>query len=222
MADLEAALGHRFSNPELLHNALVHRSHEIEGDRSNERLEFLGDAVLSLVVAHHLFDDWEMSEGEMAKVRAAVVNEASLARVAAHLGVGDALLLGKGEDASGGRSKASILSDAMEALLGAVYLDAGLGAATQVIMSLWRPLVAERATAPGLRDYKTRLQEVLARQGVVPEYDVVGTGPDHARRFVATVRASDRELGEGLGTSKKRAEQAAARAALAELAGDDA
>lgn len=225
MADptaLEASLGHRFHDPLLLHRALVHRSYsaEVEVEESNERLEFLGDAVLGLVVADVLHDRWDLPEGQMAKVRAAVVNESSLAAVAAEIGLGDEVLLGRGEEATGGRAKRSILADAMEAVLGAVYLDAGLDAVSAVILEHWGDLITERAAAPGRRDYKTRLQEVLAVRGLVPSYEVEGSGPDHARVFEATVRADGGIIGRGSGTSKKRAEQQAAEEALTAI--DDA
>lgn len=229
MADhrVAAALGYAFVDDGLLSVALTHRSFESEfpDEPSNERLEFLGDAVLGLVIADVLYTDWDLAEGEMAKVRAAVVNEATLAGVARRLGLGAALRLGKGEEASGGRDKPSILADAMEAVLGAVYLDGGFEAARAVILADWQALVAERAAAPGRRDYKTRLQEVLAREGAVPQYRVEGFGPDHARTFAATVAVEGRELGSGQGSSKKRAQQEAARIALEALrrgAGGDA
>ncbi|HSG78156.1 MAG TPA: ribonuclease III [Acidimicrobiia bacterium] len=219
---LEASLGHRFTDPLLLHRALVHRSYsaEVEGEEPNERLEFLGDAVLGLIVADALYDGWNLPEGQMAKVRAAVVNETSLAAVATAIGLGSELLLGRGEEATGGRTKPSILADAMEAVLGAVYLDAGLDAALRVVLEHWGDLITERAAAPGRRDYKTRLQEILATRGLVPSYEVEGSGPDHARLFEATVRADGDVIGRGSGTSKKRAEQEAAEEALAAL--DDA
>ena len=214
-----AALGHPFADPGLLARALTHRSLTAEepGEPSNERLEFLGDAVLGLVIADELYSSWGLSEGEMAKVRAAVVNEASLAAVAHRIGLGAAIRLGRGEESTGGREKPSILADAMEAVLGAVYLDGGLEAARRVILADWRPLVAERAASPGRRDYKTRLQEILARRGVVPGYEVEAAGPDHARTFRAEVYADGEHLGAGEGSSKTRAQQEAARRALEAL-----
>jgi ribonuclease-3 len=226
-APLEAALGHTFSDPSLLRTALTHRSYLYEteagsGDESNERLEYLGDAVLELVVSEHLYRRFDLPEGSMTQTRASVVDEASLTEVAQELGLGDHLVLGSGEEASGGREKPSILSDAMEAVIGAVYLDGGLAAARSLVASRWERLLAERAAAPGVLDSKTRLQEVLAADGRVPAYEVVGEGPDHQRRFTATVTVGDAVLGTGEGTSKKRAEQAAARAALDGLPAGDA
>lgn len=219
MPDLESALGHVFDDRSLLRLALTHRSLEAEdpAEVSNERLEFLGDAVLGLVIADVLHESWDLPEGSMAKVRAAVVDEAALAIVARRIGLGEHLRLGKGEEASGGYDKASILSDALEAVLGAVYLDGGFEAVRSVIRTHWLPMVAERAESPGERDYKTRLQEVLAQHTSVPEYSVTGRGPDHEREFTARVFVDGIELGSGSGGSKKRAEQAAARMALEAL-----
>jgi len=212
---LERSLGHTFTDRGLLHRSLVHRSAELEGEgASNERLEFLGDAVLSIIVAHEMYVDGALNEGDMAKVRAAVVSEASLASVARDIGLGEHLVLGRGEHATGGRDKDSILSDAMEAVIGALFLDGGLPAARAFIVDQWSEQIAERAAAPGGRDFKTRLQEVLARTGDVPEYTTEGSGPDHERSFAAAVSVGERVLGRGAGTSKKRAEQQAAQAAL--------
>jgi ribonuclease-3 len=222
-AGLERALGYTFSDRALLLQALVHRSAELEGEGvSNERLEFLGDAVLSVVVAHEMYLGGGLNEGEMAKVRAAVVSEGALAAVARRIGLGSHLVLGRGEEATGGREKSSILADAMEAVIGAMFLDGGFDAARRFVSEEWRDHIVERSAAPGGRDFKTRLQEVLARDGLRPDYDTEGSGPDHERMFTATVSVDGRELGTGAGTSKKRAEQEAARAALALLGGGDA
>jgi ribonuclease III len=221
--NLASALGHAFDQKELLAEALTHRSVSADdaAEISNERLEFLGDAVLGLVVAAELHDRWALSEGDMSMVRAAVVNEATLARIATSLGVGPALRLGKGEDASGGRAKSQILADALEALIGAVFLDAGYKKARRIVLKHWSEVITETADTPGERDYKTRLQEVVARSGLAPEYAVVGTGPDHERAFRATVVIDGKVAGVGDGTSKKRAQQMAARRAL-EALGEDA
>jgi ribonuclease-3 len=210
-------LGHAFARPELLDEALTHRSWcaEHPGSVPNERLEFLGDAVLGLLVADHLFQlQSAMPEGDLAMARAAVVSTEALAEVATELELGDALRLGKGEDATGGRSKRSILADAMEAVIGAVYVDAGLTAARALVIPLLADRLAGAAAEPGEADHKTRLQEASARRfGQVPRYDVQGEGPDHDRRFTAVVRIDGRERGRGKGRSKKVAEQAAARQA---------
>ena len=190
------------------------------GEGSNERLEFLGDAVLGLVVTDHVFRTYpDLPEGELAKVRASVVNAAVLADVAAELDLGSWLLLGKGEDASGGREKPSILADAMEALIGAIYLDGGWEAASELVLRLLGDRIAEAASGPGGQDYKTRLQELAARAyDQLPRYHVEDEGPDHAKHFFATVYVGGQQRGTGEGRSKKQAEQAAARAAWEQLA----
>lgn len=214
---LAERLGRRFVDPELMLRALAHRSWcaETEGAVSNERLEFLGDAVLGLVVTDHLFRAYpDLPEGELAKVRSSLVNSEALAEVAGSLDVGAALLLGKGEGASGGREKPSILADAMEALIGAVYLDGGWEAAAQLVLGLLAERIEEAAAGPGGQDYKTRLQELAARRfDQLPRYEVDDEGPDHAKRFFARVYLAGKLAGRGEGRSKKQAEQAAARMA---------
>jgi ribonuclease-3 len=214
---LAERLGRRFLDPDLLLRALAHRSWcaETEGAASNERLEFLGDAVLGLVVTDHLFRAYpDLPEGELAKVRSSLVNSEALAEVAGNLDVGDALLLGKGEGASGGREKPSILADAMEAVIGAVYLDGGWEAAAQLVLGLLAERIEEAAAGPGGQDYKTRLQELAARRfEQLPRYEVDDEGPDHAKRFFARVYLTGKLAGRGEGRSKKQAEQAAARMA---------
>jgi ribonuclease-3 len=221
LTDLAERLGHDFREPGLLGRAMAHRSWcaETPGHPSNERLEFLGDAVLGLVVTDHVFRSYpDLPEGELAKVRASVVSAAALADVAAELELGEALLLGKGEDASGGREKPSILADALEAVIGAVYLDAGWEAAAELVLGLLGGRIAAAAAGPGGQDYKTRLQELSARCfEEVPSYLVVDEGPDHAKRFFATVVLGGRTRGRGEGRSKKQAEQAAARRAWEHL-----
>lgn len=206
----------------MLAQALAHRSWcaETAGEASNERLEFLGDSVLGLVVTDHLFRTYpDLPEGELAKVRASVVNSAALAEVASELNIGAALRLGKGEDASGGRLKPSILADATEAVIGAVYLDGGWAAASELVMGLLGERIAEAAAGPGGQDFKTRLQELAARSfDQLPRYAVRDEGPDHAKLFYATVSIADQLRGRGEGRSKKQAEQAAAREAWEGLA----
>jgi ribonuclease-3 len=171
--------------------------------------------VLGLVVAEHCYLVYpEMPEGALAKVRAAVVNTAVLAEVASELDLGAALLLGRGEDVSGGRNKPSILANAVEAVIGAVYLDGGWDVASRVVLDILDDRIEQAAAGPGSEDYKTRLQEVVLRRiGELPRYEVEGTGPDHARRYRATVSVAGAERGVGEGRSKKDAEQAAARLA---------
>ncbi len=221
MTELAARLGHTFDEPALLVEALTHRSWcaEHPGIASNERLEFLGDAVLGLVIADHLFGvESAMPEGDLAMARAAVVSTEALAQVATGLGLGRYLRLGKGEDATGGRAKRSILADAMEAVIGAVYLDGGLDGARRLLLPLVADRLAGAVAGPGETDHKTRLQEASARRyGQVPRYEVSGSGPDHDRRFAAVVRIGGAQRGHGVGKSKKEAEQAAAREAWRSL-----
>lgn len=221
LLELMARLGRSFEDPALLTQAMAHRSWcaESRGLPSNERLEFLGDAVLGLVVADHCFRRYPAStEGDMAQVRAAVVNTNVLADVAGELGLGSALRLGRGEEASGGREKPSILADSFEAVIGAIYLDGGWAAAQKFVLEMLSTRVVEAAAGPGASDYKTRLQElVVRRHGQAPRYEVVGSGPDHDRRFTANVFVAGELAGEGAGRSKKDAEQAAARVAWAGL-----
>lgn len=198
-------------------HALTHRSWcaEHPGDESNERLEFLGDAVLGVVVTDHLFSAFpDLPEGQLAKARAAVVSSTTLAEVGRELGVGLDLRLGKGEDASGGREKASILADAVEAVLGAMYLDGGVEPVRRLVLEQLSERIDQAAERPGDKDYKTRLQEVAAHDGLTPPvYALTESGPDHHKRFHATVAVGGERLGAGTGTSKKEAEQKAARAA---------
>lgn len=223
---LEHRLGHDFVDPTLLRRAMCHRSWVAEnsGDVSNERLEFLGDAVLGWVVADVVFRRFtDLAEGALTDLRKSVVNASALAEVAAELHVGEHILLGKGEDAAGGREKISILSDAMEAVLGAVYLDGGWQVAFDLIERLFLPRLEEAVATLDRLDYKSALQEILARSGrPSPDYKVRSTGPDHDKVFFATVLVAKQQLGTGEGRSKKAAEQAAAAAAFAVLTdGDD-
>lgn len=221
-AALGDALGVTFADPAALEHALMHRSFVAEHPEhsSNERLEFLGDAVLGLVVTQFVYREYpDLAEGELAKVRAAVVNAETLAEVAADIGVGPALLLGRGEDTSGGREKPSILSDAMEAILGAVYLDSGWDVVRDCILGLLRARIEDAASGPGGRDFKTRLQEAAARHfDQMPRYTVRHDGPDHARQFFAEVKIDGAVRGRGEGRSKKQAEQVAAHEAWEWLA----
>ncbi len=186
---------------------------------SNERLEFLGDSVLGLVVTNHIYRRYpDLPEGQLAKLRASVVNTGSLARLAREIGLGPTLRLGKGEDQSGGRDKESILADSLEAILGAVYVDAGWDAAARVILDRMSAVIVEAAEEPGGRDFKTQLQELTARLALgTPIYEISGSGPDHDKRFTAITIVDGIPRGRGAGTSKKRAEQVAARSAYAAM-----
>jgi ribonuclease-3 len=215
--ELAQRLGVEFDNYTLLRQAMMHRSWCAENGavESNERLEFLGDAVLGLVVTSHLYRTYPAyPEGELAKIRAAVVSTSSLAEVAQEIGIGAHLLLGKGEDQSGGREKRSILADAVEAVIGAVYLVGGWQSAEPLIMRLVGDRLALAAEGPGGHDFKTRLQEYAAHTfDHVPRYEIADHGPDHEKRFVATVVIDGVARGTGEGPSKKEAEQAAAAVA---------
>jgi len=208
MKQLEERLGYLFHDRSLLENALTHSSYANEnkqkGEASNERLEFLGDSVLGMVVADHLFRSHpDMPEGELTRTRAALVCEESLVEVARKLELGQYLKLGRGEDAGGGRKRPSIQADAVEAVIAAVYLDGGIGSARK------------------FRDYKTALQELVQREsGQVLSYRLTGeSGPDHAKVFRVEVDLNGTPAGKGEGRSKKEAEQSAAKAAIAHLTG---
>ncbi|MEV7806227.1 ribonuclease III [Microbispora sp. NPDC088329] len=201
----------------ILERALTHRSYAYEngGLPTNERLEFLGDSVLGLVVTDTLFRNHpDLPEGQLAKLRAAVVNMRALADVARTLDLGKYLRLGRGEEGTGGRDKSSILADTLEALIGTVYVDKGLDEAFRVVHLLFDPLITRSASLGAGLDWKTSLQELTAAEMLgVPEYHVDESGPDHAKSFSAIVRVGGKEYGKGAGRSKKEAEQQAAEAA---------
>ncbi|MDF5753321.1 ribonuclease III [Spongiactinospora sp. TRM90649] len=201
----------------VLERALTHRSYAYEngGLPTNERLEFLGDSVLGLVVTDTLYRNHpDLPEGQLAKLRAAVVNMRALADVARDLKLGRFLRLGRGEEGTGGRDKSSILADTLEALIGTVYVDKGLDEAFRVVHRLFDPLIARSASLGAGLDWKTSLQELTASEALgVPEYHVEESGPDHAKSFTAVVRVGGEEYGFGSGRSKKEAEQQAAEAA---------
>jgi ribonuclease-3 len=205
----------------ILERALTHRSYAYEngGIPTNERLEFLGDSVLGLVVTDSLFRQHpDLPEGQLAKLRAAVVNSRALAGVGRDLGIGAHLRLGRGEETTGGRDKASILADTVEAVIGAVYIDRGLEVATDLVHRLFDPLIEQAAAMGAGLDWKTSLQEICADLGVgVPEYLIEDSGPDHQKSFVARVRLGEEIFGAGSGASKKEAEQHAAQAAYEAL-----
>jgi ribonuclease-3 len=225
VAALIERLAYNFSDPALLECALTHRSwcSEHAGVVSNERLEFLGDAVLGLVVAHHVYENYpELAEGRLTDLRKAAVSEIALAEEALDMGVGAALMLGKGESSGGGRRKSSLLADALEAIIGAIYLDGGWPAADAFVSTLVTARLASAAPLLGQHDAKTRLQEFAAhRYSNPPLYSVTSEGPDHAREFTAEVELGGSLVGRGVGASKKRAQQAAAAAALMALLAQD-
>jgi ribonuclease III len=213
-------------SPVLLGRALTHRSFAYEhgGLPTNERLEFLGDAVLGLVVTDALFREYpDLPEGHLAKLRAAVVNMRALADVARGLHLGDYVRLGRGEEGTGGRDKASILADTLEAVIGAVYIERGLEAADVLVHRLFDPVIARSARLGAGLDWKTSLQELTAASVLgVPEYHVDESGPDHQKSFQALVRVGGRVYGSGTGRSKKEAEQHAAEAAWSAISNGEA
>ena len=221
MNSLEEKLGYRFRDKTLLRRALYHSSyaneHREAGIESNERLEFLGDAVLGMVTADDLFHKHpHMPEGDLTRIRAALVREESLFEAAQQLDLGSYLLLGHGEELGGGRQRPSILADATEAVFAAVYLDGGMEEARRIIRRVVLDREQEEVVEERRRDYKTELQELVQRQsGSVLRYEMTGSsGPEHAKIFQAQVLLNGQPLGSGSGRSKKEAEQSAARAAL--------
>ncbi|MEU6607405.1 ribonuclease III [Streptomyces shenzhenensis] len=213
---LEGRLGYKLESA-LLVRALTHRSYAYEngGLPTNERLEFLGDSVLGLVVTDTLYRIHpDLPEGQLAKLRAAVVNSRALAEVGRGLELGSFIRLGRGEEGTGGRDKASILADTLEAVIGAVYLDQGLDAASELVHRLFDPLIEKSSNLGAGLDWKTSLQELTAMEGLgVPEYLVTETGPDHEKTFTAAARVGGVSYGTGTGRSKKEAEQQAAESA---------
>jgi ribonuclease-3 len=208
-------------DPELLERALTHRSYAYEhgGLPTNERLEFLGDAVLGVIVTETLYRRHpDLSEGRLAKLRAAVVNARALAGVGRAIGLGRHIKLGRGEEATGGRDKASIVSDTVEAVIGAVHLSGGIETASMLVHRLFDPLIEQASALGAGLDWKTSLQELAAERGLgVPDYVIADAGPDHMKTFTAQVKVGERLYGNGVGRSKKEAEQAAAETAYGEI-----
>lgn len=206
---------------DMLRLSVTHRSYAYENGNlpTNERLEFLGDSVLGLVVTDAIYlKHPDLPESELAKLRAGVVNARALAATARTLGLGEFLLLGRGEETSGGREKLSILADALEAVIGAVYLSCGIEASNAFVHRMLDSVIEEAATIGAGLDWKTSLQELVSAKGLgSPEYVIEDSGPDHDKHFTARVRIVDRLLGFGEGRSKKEAEQQAAAGAFAEL-----
>jgi ribonuclease-3 len=226
LGELEATLGYRFTDIALLDNALTHRSFINEnvglGLKDNERLEFLGDAVLELTVSDMLMLKFpDHAEGELSKLRASVVNEQPLAELARRFRIGEFLLLGRGEETSLGRMKPSLLANAFESIVAAMYLDAGFDRTAAFVGRLFEPLIEEGAKSARYRDYKTAAQEVCQmRFHEIPRYTVLSeTGPDHDKRFEIGLVLGERVIATGKGRNKKEAEQRAAQAALEEFHG---
>ncbi len=219
LADIEERIAHRFSNPELLERALTHKSYANENRVAahNERLEFLGDSVLGLVVSEYLMNTCpDSTEGDLSRLRAAIVSEPALAVVAREIGLGGFLLLGRGEDQTGGRNKDSLLANCLEALIASVYLDAGIEAVESFVLRFFGTIIQKSCEARGAQDYKTELQELCQdRIKLLPEYRVVSeSGPDHQKQFAVELLLKGEVYGRGVGKSKKEAEQKAAKEAL--------
>ena len=224
LESLALSLGYIFNDISLLDHALMHSSfvHENAGceQGSNERLEFLGDAVLELCVSHLLFSSFpDSDEGAMSKARSSLVNESRLASVARGLSLGKFLLLGRGEEIQNGRDKPSILADAVEAIFAAIYLDGGLEAARTVVLSMLEPKLGQAMQRASRKDYKTRIQEKIQEYlHVTPRYQLLeATGPDHEKNFRVALTVKGREIAQGAGKSKKEAEQKAAKEGLTQI-----
>ena len=217
---LQDRIKFKFSDIKLLNKALTHRSYANENSETlkhNERLEFLGDSVLDILVSDYLVHEYsEFAEGTLSKIRAAVVNETCLAKLANNIKLGNYLLLGKGEDLSGGREKASILADTFEALAGAVFCDGRFDAASNIFLPLLIEEITKTAQSWSFRDFKSDLQEYTQNKLVgIPSYKVIREiGPDHAKKFEVVVMIKNEVEGKGFGRSKKEAEQAAAKMAM--------
>jgi len=221
---LQQAIGYRFRDRGLLEHAMTHTSRANEdvsgGVRDNESLEFLGDAVLGFLIAELLFNQFpDRDEGQKSKIKAALVSTTALARLAEQLSLGDHLLLGRGEEKTGGRRKQALLADGYEALIAAIYLDGGIDHARAFVLREYDELIAEARLGAAGQDYKSALQELVqARNAPLPEYRLVGTlGPDHRKLFQVQVVVSGESIAEATGTSKKEAEQEAAKLALERL-----
>jgi ribonuclease-3 len=224
--ELLLTIGHAFNDPRLLQQALTHSSYANESGEPGdyERLEFLGDAVLELVVSHLLLGRFpDEGEGALSRLRASAVNRRTLAAIARRLGLGEHLRLSHGEEKTGGRNKDTLLGDVFEAVIGAIYLDGGLGAAANFVERYFDLLFEEVNQELLFNDYKTRLQEISqARLGRTPVYrTVAASGPDHEKTFEIEVALGDRMVGRGSGSSKKQAEQAAAKQAFEQLQGEE-
>ena len=222
LSDIQQRIAYTFNDVELLERSLTHKSYANENrvPYHNERMEFLGDAVLSLVVSEYLMKACpDSTEGDLSRLRAAVVSEPALAAVSREIGLGDYLLLGKGEEQTGGRNKDSLLADCLEALIASVYLDAGIDAAEAFVIRFFAAVINKTCTSGGSLDYKTELQELCQeRLKLLPEYRIVSeTGPDHQKQFEMEVWINGQLSGRGIGRSKKEAEQRSAREALEKM-----
>jgi ribonuclease III len=225
LADIQQRIAYQFSNTELLERALTHRSYANENrvPYHNERMEFLGDAVLNLVVSEYLMKTCpDATEGDLSRFRAAVVSEPALAVIARDIGLGSYILLGRGEEQTGGRDKGSLLANCLEALIASIYLDTGKESAHAFVIRFFENIIKKTCSSRGTLDHKTELQELCQeRLKQLPEYKVVSeSGPDHQKQFEVEVWVKGQVSGRGIGRSKKEAEQRAAKEALARLTED--
>lgn len=220
IALLEKKIGYKFLNMDILKNALTHSSFANESNNnnkkslsSNERLEFLGDSILNMTISEYLFKNYpQLPEGELTKIRSIVVCAVTLSKCSRNLDVGEFLVLGKGEVVSGGKNRDSILADAFEAIIGAIFIDSGLDYAKEFILKNLNTIISESVTGEILMDYKTQLQELVQKNADKVDYDIIDEqGPDHDKIFQAQVRVGERLLGKGSGKTKKEAEQRAAQ-----------
>ena len=221
LSNLEEKLGYKFKDRDRLNLALTHRS--AKNGANNERLEFLGDAVMDLIVGEYLFVKFNANEGDLSKLRAALVNEASFSKFARYIGIGENLNMSPSEERNGGREKNSILSDAFEATIGAMYLEVGLEKTAKIVVALLEKIYPKIEFNELVKDYKTALQEITqAKFGVTPEYRLVGsTGPDHKKSFEMAVFVGEREFARQSGGSKKEAEQKCAQIAIEKIKGEN-
>lgn len=223
--EIEKRIGYNFKDHNLLMTALTHSSYANESRNNisdNERLEFLGDSVLGLVIADYLYKVFaQYKEGDLTKIRASIVSEGSLAEIARSIELGEFLYLGKGEANTGGRNRDSILADAVEAIIGAVYLEGGINQASELIIRLFTPVIKQSFEGKGFQDYKTQLQEVLQKNSdkEINYHVIEENGPDHNKEFVVEVHHNGQAIGTGKGKSKKEAEQQAAKEALEKIHG---
>jgi ribonuclease-3 len=225
LSDIQQRIYHQFKDQELLERALTHKSYANENRvlAHNERLEFLGDAVLGLVISEYLMKACpDSTEGDLSRLRAAVVSEPALAAIAREIGLGSYLLLGKGEEQTGGRDKDSLLANCLEALIASIYLDAGNTAVEAFVIRFFEEIIKRACASRSTLDYKTELQELCQeRLKQLPEYRIVSeTGPDHQKQFEVELSVKRRVYGRGVGKSKKEAEQRAAKEALEKLRED--
>ena len=221
LSNLEEKLGYKFKDRTRLNLALTHRS--AKNGENNERLEFLGDAVMDLIVGEYLFVKFNSNEGDLSKLRAALVNEGSFSKFARYLGIGENLNMSPSEERNGGREKNSILSDAFEAMIGAMYLEIGLEKTAKIAVALLEKIYPKIEFNELVKDYKTALQEITqAKFGVTPEYKLIGsTGPDHKKSFEIAVFVGDKEFARQSGSSKKEAEQKCAQIAIDKIKGEN-